>query len=112
MFHLWDHRRFETDLRRYMDGERELDWRELGHDGQLVLKRAFKITSRADIWRYATPVALLFVWLLVFRYWTPAIMYVLAVSAKWFAAQTHVDIAQRSYEITLFGKRLFGAKLD
>lgn len=112
MFHLWDHRRFEADLRRYMDGERGLDWREVGHNGEVVLKRGFKITCRADIWRYATPVVFLFLWLVVFRYWTPAVMYVLLIMAKWFIAKTHVDIAQRAYTITCFGKNLFGARLD
>ena len=112
IFHLWDHRRYERDIARYMDGARDGDWRQVGQGDGDIVKRAFKITTRADIVRYATPVVFLLIWLLLFRAWTPAILYVAAVFAKWFIAQTHIDTAGRRYSVYLLGYRMFGARLD
>ena len=112
IFHLWDHRRFECDVASFMDGARDGDWRVIAENGAVVVKRAFKITTRADIVRYAGPVVFLFVWLLVFRYWTPAVIYMLAVFTKWFLAQTYIDATARRYTVSLFGRNLFTAKID
>ncbi len=113
IFHLWDHRRFERDVQRYMDGARGGDWREVtAGNGGVALKRAFKITDRGDLLRYTLPVVFLLVWLVVFRYWAPAVLYTAAVFLKWFVAQTRIDAATRQYAIFLLGRRIFGARLD
>lgn len=112
IFHMWDHRRYERDIARYMDGARDGDWRQVGSDGDEIIKRAFKISTRADIARYAMPVVFFLVWLLVFRFWAPALIYAVIIFAKWFVAQTRVDIASRRYSVYLLGYRVFGARLD
>lgn len=109
IFHVWDHRRFEHDVRDYIDGYRGGDWRVVNTG---VLKRAFRIPARADSLRYAMPVIFLFAWLAVFHYWAPAAIYVLVIAAKWFLAETHIDTQTRSYAVVMLGRRIFGGRLD
>ena len=112
IFHLWDHRRYEQDIRRYMDGVRDGDWRLIATGAQDTVMRAFKISGRSDVIRYAGPVVFVFIWLVVFRYWAPAIIYMMVIGTKWFLVQTHIDADQRRYTAALFGRRLFSATLD
>lgn len=114
IFHLWDHRRFERDIRLYMNGQRDGDWRIVdGDDSSIfIVKRAFKISSRADIVRYATPVVFLFLWLVIFRFWSPACAYVLVIAIKWFVVETLIDTSARTYTLRLLGQSLFSARVD
>ncbi len=112
-FHLWEHRRYEHDLRQYIDGQRGGDWRVCGEGVMgVALKRAFRVATRADMLRYAMPVIFLFVWLVVFRSWWPVALYVTVIVVKWFVAQTWVDVAQRRYTLVLAGYRLLSGRLD
>ncbi len=112
-FHVWEHRRFEHDLRQYINGQRDGDWRICDENSTgFVLKRAFKITTRADVARYAMPVIFLFVWLVVFRNWWPVAFYLTIIIVKWFVAQTWVDVAARRYTLVLSGHRLLSGKID
>ena len=111
LFHLWDHRRAETDARAVMDGAdpASLDWRPVGQEGAYVLlRRAFNPLRREDQWRYAGPVVVFVLWLLVFKSWGLAFFYAGLVMIKWFLSVMAIDVSARRYEARLFGKRLFG----
>lgn len=112
VFHVWEHRCYERDLRQYLSGRSDGDWRKCaGDEHHVMIRRAFRPAAGRDVLRYALPVLFLFVWLLVFRSWFPAGVYIAAMAIKWFAAQTWLDIAARRYEVRVFGRSLFSAPL-
>lgn len=115
LFHLWDHRRAESDVRSVMDGKDPAahDWLVVGQDGaSLLLRRAFNPLGRADQLRYAGPIVIFALWLLVFKSWPAAFLYASVVMVKWFLSVIVVDTAKRLYEARLFGHKLFGEKFD
>lgn len=116
MFHLWDHRRFEEDLRRLDAGQGSFaagDWRPAalpaGESGT-ALKRAFIIRGQADLARYAAPVVLFCLWLLLFRSWGLAGIYAAIIACKWFAVTTVLDNGG-SYRCYFAGKKFFTGRL-
>lgn len=116
MFHLWEHRRFERDLRLLEAGEAMAagDWRPValpkGAAG-LALKRAFAIRDRMDIFRYAAPVLIFCLWLLLLRSWGLAFAYAAIVAVKWFCVTTVWERAD-AYYLYICGRRFFTGRLD
>jgi hypothetical protein len=114
LFHIWDHRRYERDLGAYLqDGGG--DWRPVappaGARPGAALKRAFRIDTRADLWRYAGPVAIFAVILIGLRHWGLAAAYAGVVSVKWFALTTVTARETRRYAVYLAGRRVFESPL-
>lgn len=117
LFHVWDHRWFERDLRKMlhapMPDPATGDWRLIGGraiDMDLRLRRAFIIRNSADILRYAGPIVIFCLWLLLFRSWGLALSYGAIVVVKWFLVTT---ILRRdgSYTLRLFGCAFLTAQL-
>lgn len=115
MFHQREHRLFETELKKIavklaagenLDNE---DWRIMGRDGGIYkLKRAFRIPGREDLIRYAVPVILAAIILILLQSWALGFAYILLLGVKWFATVTVIDVKKSAYSVTLFGFRIFG----
>lgn len=109
LFHLWDHRCFERDLRALEQGMpiERLDWRRVA--GGVALKRGFFIRRRDDYLRYAVPVVFFAVLLIGLRGWTLAMLYAAVIIVKW--AAVSVTLADDKYTLWLAGRALFSARL-
>lgn len=113
LFHIWEHRRFEADLRDYAAGKTDGDWRVCARsDSAVMLRRAFMIKTRNDVVRYAAPVVFLLVWLLLFHMWWLAFAYIAIMACKWFLGETWLENGGRRYRFRLFNRDIFRGQLD
>lgn len=113
MFHLWDHRRFEADLkiyRRQPDNPAVADFRRVAVPPG-GLRRAFAIRGAQDVLRYGAPVGFFCLLLLWLQSWWIAGFYAAIVIVKWFALTTVLTGGGDSYRISLAGCEIFSASL-
>ncbi len=114
LFHIWDHRCFERDLRHYRDGRAGLDWRVVcpQRGNAVFLKRAFVVDTREARLRYGVPVLVFTLCLLLFKSWLAAGLYALAMIGKWFVATTVFDTVAGQYRVMVSRWTVFTARLD
>jgi hypothetical protein len=118
-FYIWEHRKFERDLARLrglVDGSDLLpqneDWRLVARHGTAYhLRRAFRVCSRDDFIRYAVPVAIFCLLLLILGSWLWAFAFGAIACVKWFVTVTVLHAEAARYEVLVGHQRVFGGAL-
>lgn len=123
VFHRFEHRLMQRELAalaaRWPSGAAlppDADWRITGGTAERPqLRRAFRITGRAALWRYALPVVFTSMMMIVLQDFTLAGIYAAICAVKWFATDVRLTrgaAGSAGYAVHLGRLRLFGEALQ
>lgn len=121
LFHRWEHRVMIDDLRRLLpalgqndgklpDGH---DWRVIARDHEdLVLRRAFMVPDKTAALRYAVPVFMAAVMMIVLGQIAMGIGYAAFCAVKWFGSDVRLQTeSPAGYAVYLGSTKIFGEPL-